>query len=92
MVFASSTRKLLLATETTTENHNQSVCRVVQLSTKRYIYKTLPHLRSGNTEEKSGQKDPKSQRIKHFAVKLGLLVTSEAILGKSHQHDCPNMS
>jgi hypothetical protein len=49
MVFVSSSRKLLA------ENH-KSVCRVEQLRTKRYIYKTLPHLRISKHCRKAGKK------------------------------------
>jgi hypothetical protein len=37
-----SSRKLIFATETTSEKYNQSKCRVVEPSPKRYIYKTHP--------------------------------------------------
>ena len=37
-------------------------------------------------------KDRKSQSIRKFAGRLCFLVRSEAILVKSHQHDCPRMN
>lgn len=42
--------------------------------------------------QKSGPKDYLIQRIRKFAVRLCLLVTSEATPIKSRQYDCLNMS
>lgn len=46
---------------------------------------------SGNTVE-GGQKDCKNQKIREFAVRFCSLIMSEAILIKSPQHHCPNIS
>lgn len=43
------------------------------------------------TLRKRGWKACKVQRFWEFAVKVCLLVMSEAIHMKSHCHDCPNM-
>jgi len=72
--------------ETTTENHNQSICRAVEPSPNGYIYKTFPHLRLREHCRKQAE-DCKSQKIREFAVRPHHLVTSEATLVKSHQHD-----
>ena len=41
---------------------------------------------------KRRQKDGKSQRIREFALRLCLLVISEARYVKYHHHECENVS
>lgn len=80
-------------TGVSTENHNQSKCRVVGPSPNGYIYTTLlnpkfsVHCRRGGRKKKCD-----SQRIKEFAIRLNLLVLSEETPIKSHQNDFLNMS
>lgn len=62
--------------ETIIENHNQSICRVVEqppTAKPSHTYGT-----ANIVEEETG--DYKDQRIKDFAVRLCLLVTSKAVI------------
>lgn len=61
--------------KTTTENHSQSKCRVVELSPRGDICRTLPHLRF--IEEEG------AERLKSW--RLFFLVTSQALSKKCHQ-------
>jgi hypothetical protein len=76
--------------ETTTENHNQSKCRVVDL-----VPVDTPtehsHIQGSGNSDEEGAERWKSQRVRarEFAVRLCLLVRPEAIPVKSHQHDRP---
>ena len=65
--------------------------RVVDSSPNGYIYKTIPTPKAQEIVHKRW-KDCKSQKAREFAVRLYLLVISEATPIKSHQHDCLNMS
>lgn len=58
--------------------------------TSGYIYETLLHLRI--REHYGGADRKKSQEIRDFAVRLCLLLTTEALPVMSHQHDQPNMN
>ena len=71
--------------ETITANHNLSKWRVMENSHNGYIYKATPACKAQGTSWRRRQKDYRSQRIREFAVKLSLLVKSEATLIKSHQ-------
>lgn len=71
------------------ENHNQLKCKVVEPSHCRYIYKILLLLRLRGHCRRGGQEECKSQRIRDFALRPYLLVVSEDIPIKSHQHDYP---
>ena len=73
-------------------NHNLSICRIVEPSPNGYVHKTLLHLRLRKQCGREESKYCKGQRIRQFAVKLWLLITSETILIKSHQHNHPSMS
>lgn len=77
-------------TETMTRNHNQSICRIVETSPIEYICKTFSLLQLRNIAESIWI--VKSQRFKEFAVRICLLVTSEARTIKSHQHGCQTRS
>ena len=74
--------------EITTENHNQSKCRAVEISSKSCIYKQFLNLRFREQTLRKGGKIFKSHRNREFAMRLCLLVISEATPIKSHQHDC----
>ena len=81
-----------------TENYSANA----ELWSKEYIYKTIltSKLRGHNsggsrkTEERacSLSEDWSWAKIMAFAMRLCLLEMSEAILIKSHQHDCLTMS
>lgn len=75
--------------QTVTENHKHSKCRTVELSLHRYIQKTLPHKAQGLFWQK-GKKNW-NPRGSEFVVRVCLLVTSEVVSTKSHQHDCLNI-
>jgi hypothetical protein len=60
-------RKLLFATETIIENHNQSKCRAVDPSPSGYIYNSTPTPKAQGTWQK-GWKKFKMQMIREFAV------------------------
>lgn len=74
----------------TTENHNQNAA--VETSANGCIYKTTPEHKTQGTLQKRRQKGFKSQMSRDFAVRLGLLVTSESTPVKSHQHDNLNVN
>ena len=61
-------------------------------SSSGFIYKTVPAPKAQGTLQKREQKDCKSQGIRECAVRVCLLVMSEATPIKSHQHGCLNMS
>lgn len=52
----------------------------------------IPAPRAQKTLLKMGQRDCRSQRVRDFAIRLCLPVTSVATPIKSHQQDCPNVS
>lgn len=57
-----------------------------------YIYKLTPVPKAQGTSRERGWKDCMSQRSGEIAVMPCLLVMSEAISTKSHQHDCLHVS
>lgn len=73
--------------ETSTENHHQSKYRDVEPSLNRYIYKTSTLKAQRILEMRQWE----AYNNLEFAVRLYLLVMSEAMPIKSHQHDCLNM-
>lgn len=73
---------------TITEEHSQLKCILMEPSPSGYIYNTTL---APKAWVKRGWKDCKSQRIREFAVRLYVLVVSEATPIKSHQHDCPKV-
>ena len=57
------------------------------------VHQQSIHIREvQRTFQKMGQEDHKSQKIKKFDVRLYILVISEVMLIKSHEHDCLNMN
>lgn len=54
-------------------------------------YINIPIREVQRTFQKMGQKDHRSQKIKKFDVRLYLLVISEVMPIKSHEHECLNM-
>lgn len=77
---------------TITESHNQLNCRDVKPSFNLHICNTTPALKVRETLWKKGQKDCKNQKIREFAVRFCPLIMSQAILIKSLQHHCLNIS
>lgn len=55
--------------ETTTENHNEPDCGVVEFSLNGFIYKTFPHLKLREHAEE-GWTGCKNQSIRTFIVRL----------------------
>lgn len=66
--------------------------QIVVSSPSGYIYRTTPTPKAQGILQKRGQKDYKSQRIGELAVRVCLLVMSEAITIESQQYNCPNIS
>ena len=77
--------------ETITENLNQSECRVVEPSPKDAFTVQLLHLRLKDHCRRGDRKIVRSKG-QEFAVRLCLLIMTEATSIKSHQHDCLSMS
>lgn len=71
----------------------QSICRDMEPSPSRYIYKDTPAAKAQGTSpcERGQQKDCKSRGIKDLAVRLCLLGTSEGPAAKPHHRDHPNV-
>jgi hypothetical protein len=77
VVFISYQGKLLFETaETSTEIHNQSQCRVVELSSNRCMCNAILPSKAQGTLQKKGWKDCKHQKIWKFASRLSLLAMS----------------
>lgn len=75
-------------TETITENHSESKCRVVEPRKNGYLYETIPHRKIQKSLLKRGGN---TVRAEEFAMRLCLLVMSEATPIKYHQHDIPDV-
>lgn len=75
MVF--TTRKLLFARETTTENQNESK-GYCEPQSQQIDLQSIPSPNAQGTLQNRRQDDYKSQRSKEFAEQQTLLVTSEA--------------
>lgn len=89
--YASSKKLLFVTHEIITENRNnnnnndKNPHRVVDPCFSRCIYQQPPHLKAQGILQKSGK--TKIQRTRGFAVRLCLLVMSEASPIKSCQYD-----
>jgi hypothetical protein len=82
-----SSRKLLLASKSTTENHSQSNCKVVKPSPNGYTYKMLLSLRPRERCGREVMAEPEGQGGCYEIVS-----PSNISSYKSHQHDSPKAS
>ena len=74
------------------ESHSPSKCKDVDPSPSGYIYKTILYLRLRTLRKKDRKTVYRIQNIREISVRLYLLVMSEAISIKLHQHSCLNVN